>query len=111
MLGGERAGFHGSESANRRSGSTAELPPGVRSGDDRINPGEPAYAALAEQHAELRGILESLTPDQWNAPSSCAGWTVSDVVMHLAQTDEIAVASLDGAMDGIFARLAEEPPR
>jgi uncharacterized protein (TIGR03084 family) len=72
--------------------------------------GEPAYTALAEQHAELRGILESLTPDEWNVPSSCAGWTVSDVVLHLAQTDEIAVASLDGMMEQIFVRLADEHP-
>ena len=52
-------------------------------------------ADLAAQHAELAGLLADL--DQgWDAPSRCAGWSVSDVVLHLAQTDEMALASLDG---------------
>ena len=61
--------------------------------------------ALAQQHAELRGILEGLTTDQWDAPSRCAGWTVSDVVLHLAQTDEMAGASLDGSFGDVVARF------
>lgn len=69
---------------------------------------ERAYVALGEQHAELRSILETLTPDQWSAPSSCAGWTVGDVVLHLAQTDEMTVASLDGTLDEFVGRFAAE---
>lgn len=63
-------------------------------------------ADLAAQHAELRTILTDLTVDQWAAPSRCPGWSVADVVLHLAQSDEVAIASargvepLDGADTG-----------
>jgi uncharacterized protein (TIGR03084 family) len=53
-------------------------------------------ADLAAQHAELARLLGGLDEDAWGAPSRCAGWSVSDVVLHLAQTDEMALASLDG---------------
>ena len=37
----------------------------------------------------------------------CEGWTVADVVLHLAQTNEMAIASLDGTMDEFLGRLAD----
>ncbi len=52
--------------------------------------------ALGEQHAELAGLLAGLEARQWEAPTRCPGWTVSDVVLHLAQSDELAIASLGG---------------
>jgi uncharacterized protein (TIGR03084 family) len=52
-------------------------------------------AALAEQHAELAGILPTDEPG-WRRPTPCEGWAVADVVLHLTQTDELAVASVDG---------------
>ena len=30
-------------------------------------------------------IAKSLTDDEWNAPSDCAGWAVRDVIAHMAQ--------------------------
>jgi uncharacterized protein (TIGR03084 family) len=53
-------------------------------------------AALAAQQAELAGVLDSLTETEWRAPTRCTGWDVSDVVLHLVQTDEMAVASAQG---------------
>ncbi|MGQ0630419.1 MAG: maleylpyruvate isomerase family mycothiol-dependent enzyme [Sporichthyaceae bacterium] len=50
-------------------------------------------ADLADQHAELRSLLEALSPQQWAAPTRCLGWDVADVVLHLAQTGELALAS------------------
>jgi uncharacterized protein (TIGR03084 family) len=50
--------------------------------------------ALREQHAELEGHLTDLPEDDWHRPTRCVGWDVADVVLHLAQTDEWAVASL-----------------
>jgi uncharacterized protein (TIGR03084 family) len=55
-------------------------------------------ADLAAQHAELAGVLAGLDAAGWDAPSRCAGWSVSDVVLHLAQTDEMALASLGGTL-------------
>lgn len=54
-------------------------------------------AALAEQHAELAGALDPLPEAGWATPTAqCPGWTIGDVVLHLAQTDELALASAQG---------------
>jgi uncharacterized protein (TIGR03084 family) len=65
-----------------------------------------AAAALAEQLGELAAVLDGLDEAGWAAPSRCAGWSVSDVVLHLAQTNEMAVGSLDGSYSEVVARLA-----
>ena len=45
----------------------------------------------------LQGILGLLTQAQWQAESGADGWSVADVVLHLAQSDEAVAASADGA--------------
>ncbi|WP_436532806.1 maleylpyruvate isomerase family mycothiol-dependent enzyme [Actinoplanes sp. HUAS TT8] len=45
----------------------------------------------AEQDA-LAVVLDGLSAEDWRRPSAAAGWSVADVVLHLAQTEE-AVAS------------------
>ncbi len=45
----------------------------------------------------LQGILGLLTQAQWQADSLADGWSVADVVLHLAQSDEAVAASADGA--------------
>ena len=57
---------------------------------------EEILSGLAEQHAELAALLAPLTPSEWDADSPCDGWSVADVVLHLTQTDELALASLRG---------------
>jgi uncharacterized protein (TIGR03084 family) len=47
----------------------------------------------------LQGILGLLTQAQWQADSGADGWSVADVVLHLAQSDEAVAASADGADD------------
>jgi uncharacterized protein (TIGR03084 family) len=69
---------------------------------------EEIVAALGEQHAELAGLLEGLAEEDWRRPTpSCPGWTVLDVVLHLAQTDEVAIESARGSfgseLAGMFA--------
>jgi len=61
-----------------------------------------ALDALRAQHRDLSGILESLPPHGWQRPTRCDGWTVADVVLHLAQTDEMAMASLEGRVEGFL---------
>lgn len=56
---------------------------------------DPIVAALAAQQDELDGILRDATDAAWDAPTRCPGWAVSDVVLHLAQTDELALASVE----------------
>ena len=55
-------------------------------------------ADLATQHAELRGLIADLPEAGWRAPTPCPGWDVADVVLHLAQTDEAAIASAEGRL-------------
>jgi len=41
------------------------------------------WAAIHEERALLVEVLRHLTPEQFEAPSLCAGWRVRDVVGHL----------------------------
>jgi uncharacterized protein (TIGR03084 family) len=60
--------------------------------------------ALAEQHAELAGLLAGADDVDWQRPSRCPGWSVADVVLHLAQTDALAIASVRGTFgEGVNA--------
>jgi uncharacterized protein (TIGR03083 family) len=43
-----------------------------------------AIDALKIERAELIGVCSGLTDGQWHAPSGCEGWSVQDVVVHLA---------------------------
>ncbi len=52
---------------------------------------------LAAEAVRLDGILGLLTEAQWLADSAADGWSVADVVLHLAQGDEGVVASAGGA--------------
>jgi uncharacterized protein (TIGR03084 family) len=63
--------------------------------------------ALDAQQQELDALLADRPPAGWAAPSRCAGWSVQDVVLHLAQTDEMAVGSVAGDLTGVLARLAD----
>lgn len=51
---------------------------------------------LAAQHSELWSLLEPLDETQWSRPSPCEGWDIVDVVLHLHQTDRLAIASVRG---------------
>jgi uncharacterized protein (TIGR03084 family) len=48
---------------------------------------------LAAEQDRLEKILTGLDETQWGPASAAEGWTVSDVVLHLAQTEEAAAAT------------------
>jgi uncharacterized protein (TIGR03084 family) len=52
--------------------------------------------ALAAQQAELADVLRAMPEVGWGAPTRCTGWDTSDVLLHLVQTDEMAIASAEG---------------
>ena len=62
-------------------------------------------AALEEQHSELAGLLDPLDDAGWLRPTRCEGWDVADVVLHLAQTDELALASAQSRFVDALAGL------
>lgn len=56
---------------------------------------------LDAEDTRLEEILASLGDERWQAPSDAEGWTVCDVMVHLAQSDELAAATaLRGAAGG-----------
>jgi uncharacterized protein (TIGR03084 family) len=63
--------------------------------------------ALAAQQAELAGLLGNLSGPDWHAATRCEGWDVADVVLHLAQTDELAMGSAAGRFAEVTTALAD----
>jgi uncharacterized protein (TIGR03084 family) len=51
---------------------------------------------LAAEQERLEGILGGLDGAQWTSPSGAAGWTIADVVLHLAQSEESVVTTVSG---------------
>jgi uncharacterized protein (TIGR03084 family) len=70
---------------------------------------------LAAQNDEIDGMLTGLDDAGWALPSRCTGWTIADVLLHLAQTNEMATASAERRFSDVtaaFGRAAAEsaPP-
>lgn len=63
-------------------------------------------AAVAAQHAELDELIAGRSEAEWRQPSPCEGWSAADVLLHLVQTDRLAVASLDGTFDAVMEDFA-----
>lgn len=49
--------------------------------------------ATAER-TDLADLLETLTPDQWEAPSLCEDWRVRDVVAHVMSFDGVTLLGM-----------------
>ncbi|KHO19233.1 maleylpyruvate isomerase family mycothiol-dependent enzyme [Mycolicibacterium setense] len=57
------------------------------------------YRALARrERQEFADLLDTLSPQQWQAPTLCAGWTVRDVVAHTVSYLEQTRLGLTAAM-------------
>lgn len=67
---------------------------------------ERVLAALEEQHAELESLIGGLDTAGWRSATPCEGWDVADVVTHLSQTDEMALASAQGRFAEFLEVLA-----
>jgi uncharacterized protein (TIGR03084 family) len=63
-------------------------------------------AALGDQHAALDALLAPLDDRGWARPTRCDGWDVADVVLHLSQTDQLALASVQGRFEAGLGTLA-----
>lgn len=63
-----------------------------------MTPVDELLADLQAQHAELWSLLAPLTAADWGRPTPCEGWDVADVVLHLAQTDQLAITSARGEL-------------
>ena len=43
-------------------------------------------AAVRAERDRAQALFDSLSPEEWEAPSACAGWRVQDVACHMAST-------------------------
>ena len=58
--------------------------------------------ALREEQDRIAAMVESLDRNGLATPTRCDGWSVADVLLHLAQTNELAVASVMGTFQETF---------
>ena len=71
------------------------------------------FEDLAAEQERLEKILAGLDEAQWRTASAAEGWTVADVVLHLAQSDEAAAATathgtLRGGLDRVAGDTTDE---
>jgi uncharacterized protein (TIGR03083 family) len=50
------------------------------------------WTDVHQERQALLNLLETLTPEQWDAPSLCAEWRVRDVVGHMVSETRMTVA-------------------
>jgi uncharacterized protein (TIGR03084 family) len=51
---------------------------------------------LAAEEERLESILASLDDDAWRTESGAPGWSIADVVLHLAQSEDAVVGTATG---------------
>ena len=49
---------------------------------------------VREERADLAAFLATLSPEQWHAPTLCAGWQVLDVAAHVISYGDLDTRSL-----------------
>src|SRR4051812_28492147 len=77
-------------------------PTGLGYGDDmtRDDGRDTIFDDLAAEYARLDAVLAALPTQAWDEHSAATGWSVTDVVTHLAQSEELVSASVAGDGDG-----------
>jgi len=58
---------------------------------------------LTAEQDRVEAILDAYDTNVWMSPSGCPGWTVTDVVLHLAQSEEWVIASVAGHLPAFAA--------
>jgi uncharacterized protein (TIGR03083 family) len=75
---------------------------------------EELRAAVVAERTELAAMLGGLRPEQWDAPTLCAGWRVREVVAHMTMAFRMSVPQFAAQMvrsRGDFNRMADRIAR
>ena len=64
------------------------------------------FADLVAEQDRLEAVLSGLPAGAWSTASDAPGWTIADVVLHLAQTEEAVAATAASGPVG-FGRALE----
>jgi uncharacterized protein (TIGR03083 family) len=57
-----------------------------------------AWRVIHRERVALADLLESLTPQEWETPSLCDGWTVRDVAAHVIGAPQFGISAVPGAL-------------
>ncbi len=68
---------------------------------DGLNP----YDLMAAEAGRIDRHFASLSGDDWNQPTRCAGWSVRDLLAHLAASEAYNRACLDGTVPALLAEM------
>jgi uncharacterized protein (TIGR03083 family) len=74
--------------------------------DDAVLDGVDPYDAMDAESARIDHFVTGLGPDELAQPSACEGWSVKDVVGHMAASEEYNHACLDDAIGPLFERIS-----
>lgn len=64
-----------------------------------MSAGGDVVEALVAQQDELHALVADRDDEALARPTRCEGWSAADVLLHLAQTNEAAVASVAGRLE------------
>lgn len=87
----------------------SEHRPGAGDPERPHGAGDPV-AALAAQQRELVDLVIGRDGQDLSRPSRCPGWSAADVLLHLAQTNEMAVASVEDRLGEYVASVTDLIP-
>src|SRR3954453_14999252 len=61
---------------------------------------EPLVQRLDEVWTDVVDVCGGLTPEEWNRPTECPGWTVFDNVAHMIGTERMLAGEQPAAASG-----------
>jgi uncharacterized protein (TIGR03083 family) len=73
--------------------------------DDQDLQGLDPYDIMAAEVARLDRFFARLGEAEWQAPSRCTGWSVRDVLAHLAASEDYNRACLDGTVQQFLGEM------
>jgi uncharacterized protein (TIGR03083 family) len=65
------------------------------------------FEVLDLEAARIERYLSGLSNEEWDRPSRCEGWSIRDVLAHLASSEAYHQACLDGEVKAWIARQAD----
>jgi uncharacterized protein (TIGR03083 family) len=73
--------------------------------DDNDLAGLDPYDLMAGEAERLDRFFATAGADDWSKPSRCAGWSVRDLLAHLAASEDYNQACLDGTVQQFLADI------
>jgi uncharacterized protein (TIGR03083 family) len=73
--------------------------------DDQDLQGLDPYDLMAAEAARLDRFFAGLGESDWRTPSRCEGWSVRDVLAHLASSEDYNRACLDGVVQQFLGQM------